>query len=351
MACHDAGMKKIMLLGCLAAALIAPSAANDSSSAIGLGGLELTRNKAISMDSEDLFLSQKQVSVKYRFTNTSNRDVETLVSFPLPAIPNGIDGYMGDQPYPKWQADLGFKTLVDGKPVALEIRDVVTLIGEPNTIGVEDALETLGWPVRYWDDDDFVEKIQKLGPTEKASAAAKGLLVYREKETDRLYPNWQVQTYVSRKQVFPAGKTITVEHQYKPLLGSSVAGNLEKSTRNNKEYGFAKYARHYCIDKPFLQAFDRVRYAKLPKGATEEEISQASFYGEIWLRYVLKSGANWKGPIKNFRLVVDKGRAKNLVSFCMTGVKKISPTQFEVRKTNFEPQKDLDVLIVGWAAP
>ena len=35
-----------------------------------------------------------------------------------------------------------------------------------------------------------------------------------------------------------------------------------------------------------------------------------------------------------------------MVSFCMDGVKKISPTQLEVRKTNFEPKGDLDILFV-----
>ena len=44
--------------------------------------------------------------------------------------------------------------------------------------------------------------------------------------------------------------------------------------------------------------------------------------------------------------MVDKGKPRNLVSFCMNGVKKISPTQCEVRRKNFEPSRDLDVLIV-----
>ena len=43
--------------------------------------------------------------------------------------------------------------------------------------------------------------------------------------------------------------------------------------------------------------------------------------------------------------MVDKGAPGSLVSFCMDGVRKISPTQFEVRKTNFEPQRDLSILI------
>ena len=76
-----------------------------------------------------------------------------------------------------------------------------------------------------------------------------------------------------------------------------------------------------------------------------------TFYSETWLGYVLSSGANWKGPIKDFRLVVDKGAPDKLISFCMSGVKKISPTQFEVKKKNFEPKNDLNILIVNWGSP
>jgi hypothetical protein len=44
--------------------------------------------------------------------------------------------------------------------------------------------------------------------------------------------------------------------------------------------------------------------------------------------------------------VVDKGRADNLVSFCAEGVRRISPTQFEVRHRNWRPDRDLAVLLV-----
>ena len=66
---------------------------------------------------------------------------------------------------------------------------------------------------------------------------------------------------------------------------------------------------------------------------------------------MLKSGANWKGPIKDFRLVLDKDKPGNLLSFCMTGVKKISPTRFEVRKTDFEPNQDIRILIAEFYDP
>lgn len=53
------------------------------------------------------------------------------------------------------------------------------------------------------------------------------------------------------------------------------------------------------------------------------------------------------GPIKDFRLVVDKGRPDRVVSFCLENLKRISPTAFEMRATDFTPARDLKVLTIG----
>jgi hypothetical protein len=70
-------------------------------------------------------------------------------------------------------------------------------------------------------------------------------------------------------------------------------------------------------------------------------------YSEQRIDYILKTGANWSGPIKDFRLVVDKGDPESLVTFCGDGVKKLSPTQYEMRKSDFAPDGDLAVLILN----
>jgi hypothetical protein len=69
-------------------------------------------------------------------------------------------------------------------------------------------------------------------------------------------------------------------------------------------------------------------------------------YDEARIDFLLKAGVNWTGPIKDFRLVVNKGAADNLVSFCRDGVRKISPTEFKMRRTDFIPSEDLHVLIL-----
>jgi hypothetical protein len=70
------------------------------------------------------------------------------------------------------------------------------------------------------------------------------------------------------------------------------------------------------------------------------------YLSETWVDYILTTGANWAEPIGEFRLVVDKGSSNNLVSFCGEGVRKISPTRFEIRRRNYTPTSDLSVLIL-----
>jgi hypothetical protein len=181
-------------------------------------------------------------------------------------------------------------------------------------------------------DEKFDAALKKTPKADREKLVADGLLRDDGTSGEHYYSaQWSVRTSVTRKQTFPAKQRVSVEHQYAPLASGSVGGGLSKSQR--KTDWFQDEQRKYCIDKDWLASFDR-------KGT--------ELYGEIWLGYVLKTGANWKGPIGDFRLVVDKGKPDALVSFCAEGVKKISPTQFEVRYTNFTPTKDLDILIVEW---
>jgi hypothetical protein len=318
-------------------ALPAPALANDSAAAIGIGGLELTRSDAITMDSEDLFLSQGEVRVRYRFTNRSDHDVETLVSFPVPDIPRELPDDLGDRSAPDYR-DLAFRTTVNGAPVTLDYVERAEVAGRDVTA----RLIALDWPLRWT--SLLVEQgesfLDRLTPAQVSAYLREGLL-RRSAEDGTLVPAWNLITHVTRRQLFPAGKTVEVTHRYVPLVGGSVGGNLDPERRDSEN--FAAHRKDFCLDAAFVAGLDR-RLGVKPAG-------ERPFYIENWLRYILRSGANWRGPIGAFRLVVDKGKPGNLVSFCMDGVSKIAPTLFEVRKTNFEPKGDIDVLIVSWDLP
>ena len=70
----------------IAGVVAAPALANDTSAELATGGLIFVRNENVEMRSEDLTISAKEVSVRYRFFNTSDKDVTVLVAFPLPEI-------------------------------------------------------------------------------------------------------------------------------------------------------------------------------------------------------------------------------------------------------------------------
>ena len=94
----------------------------------------------------------------------------------------------------------------------------------------------------------------------------------------------------------------------------------------------------YCVDPAFLA------------GARPAIAADAGIDGptipEVWVSYILTTGAGWRSPIGDFRLVVDKGEPDNLVSFCGEDVRRISPTQFEMRRRNWRPDRNLDVLFL-----
>ena len=318
----------------LAAALLAlglaalPARANDSTAEVGVGGLTLVKSDAIVMQSEDLFVSEKKITVDYVFLNTSGADIETLVAFPLPDVV-----YEPEMRVPDFLEELDFRTTVDGRPLKLDIVQQAVVNGRD----VSDRVKAAGFRLLA-DWESFNAAVEKKTPAEREALLAEGLL---RNDGDEQYPywlaGWVTKTTITRTQVFPAGRPIRVSHAYTPLAGGSVGSILKPSLRKDPELAkeIAALRAKYCIDDDFVRGFDATQ------GKNPELLRP-----EIWVSYVLTSGANWKGPIGRFRLVVDKGDVKNLVSFCATGVKKIAPTRFEVVYDDFTPKQDLNVLIV-----
>lgn len=134
------------------------------------------------------------------------------------------------------------------------------------------------------------------------------------------------------QQTFPARNELVIEHRYQPSVGGTVQtpfGDPDAA----KEDRYRDLLKTYCVDRDLLATLERARRAPGAEGLPP--------YGDSTIHYILSTGANWAGPIQNFRLVVDKGDPSHLVSFCGEGVKKIGPTQFEMRKSNFTPKADL----------
>ena len=126
------------------------ASANDFNSELGAGGLVLVNSNSISMEREDLFLSEKDVWVRYEFRNVTSSPVTTRVAFPMPEMPH-MDGsgpttsageYNIAFPFPVTDPNfLNFKVWVNKQPIKpeLEIRALL-----PNGRDISSELMNIG---------------------------------------------------------------------------------------------------------------------------------------------------------------------------------------------------------------
>ena len=312
---------------------LAQLAANDSTAEHGAGGLVLKQSDDIDMVSEDLYVSAERIQVRYVFRNRAPRDASVTVAFPMPDRDLAADRW-GDSAYPG-----DFSTRVDGRPVRMAVERRAVLGSADHSA----LLQGLGVPIAPDDEGTrlIVDALAALPPAARERLRALRLIETDEYDAGQGWrrdpvPAWTVRETWYWEQVFPAGRDLRVEHEYAPGTGGSVDVALARPEYRNSEEGRREMAE-YCADRAFLSALDRVAREAPRRGGSITERR---------VRYILTTGGNWRSPIGDFRLVVDKGRPENLVSFCGTGLRRISPTRFEMRRRNWRPDRNLAVLIV-----
>ena len=321
----------------LAVAAPQPARANDFSAHLAAGGLVLAHNDAIEMASEDLYVSTAEIRVHYRFVNRTDKDVTTLVAFPLPDItaPSDMENYVVPDPDAATNF-LDFKTTVDGKPVAMQVEQRAIALGIDRT----DLLDSLSIPIAPHI-PETADKLDRLPPAAQQQLEEYGLITFDEYDIGKgmerhARPTWVARTTYYWEQTFPASGEVTVEHRYTPSVGASVQTMVGSEYATDE--GMRDYMERYCMDPGFLRAAKAMQQRKSPDGqviASEQRIE-----------YILTTGANWAGPIGKFHLTVDKGDPQNLVSFCMDGVDKVAPTRFETTREDFWPDRNLEVLLL-----
>ena len=329
-------MHRLLAVSFIAATLTTPAFADDSSAALGMGGIVLTQNADIRMASEDLSLSPKAVHVRYEFVNDSDKDIDTIVAFPLP----DIDLYeYSESPVgtivDKSPNFVGFELTVDGHRVDATPEEHAILNGRDVTAEVHAA----GLQVNFAGTNLF-DRLTKLSSATRQSLSKAGLVELEESDA---HAKWTATTKFWWHQHFPAHKTVVIEHSYQPVTGQfffvpeSLTANDPSDRRN---------AQVYCIDAPTKTAIEaKLAKARLPGNAE-------SMLNGYETDFVLKTANNWKGPIGHFHLTVDKLKPDNVVSLCWDGdLKKTGATTFESTRENFAPQHDIKLLVLETPNP
>jgi len=340
-------MKRLTLTSIAVLALAAPAFSNDTMASLGAGGLVFLTSPDIEMTSEDLQVGPEEVRVVYEFTSTATENQNVLVAFPMPDI-TGSGDFIVAVPTEDPQNLFGFTTTFNGEPVEAELHQYVFAVG----IEYTDYLTELGIPLTPFG-EATITALNALSDEQHKALVERGLVLPMEYSTDpagKIWqtdytPVWTLKSTYSWEADFPAGETVEVEHAYTPSVGGTVAVTFlaEPSDR----YDPARdYTDRYCTDDSFLKA--------VKKTLADSKDAYSAPFAESWLDYVWSTGSNWSGPIKRFKLTIDKGRPENLVSFCWDGkVTKTSPTTFEMEATDFYPPADreLEILILNRQAP
>jgi hypothetical protein len=125
------------------------------------------------------------------------------------------------------------------------------------------------------------------------------------------------------EQDFPKDRPVAVQHEYVPVAGGFF-------TRPGDPAWAREMAEKYCVGPKLIEAMKR---------AGGEQF--------VWaVHYTLKTGANWKGPIRRFKLTIVKDAPADKVSVCLPDTRKVSPRNFEVTRQDFVPTDDLRVLFI-----
>ncbi|GAA0638723.1 DUF4424 family protein [Brevundimonas lenta] len=314
----------------------APAAANDSVAVMGTGGLILQRTDGIVMRSEDLYVSAEEIRVRYRFFNRTDRDITTMVAFPMPDVVGRPEGDLGIS-----QADplrpTPFTTAVDGRVITTNAEQKAVL----NGVDYTEMLRGLGVPIAPHL-QEATEALAALPHPQLEMLIEMGLIEDRSFSHDGVVtvdfaPLWTLKTTHYWTQVFPAAREMRIDHRYTPAVGGSAGSSIAQADMPYSGVT-SDYAARFCPDQAFVRGATRLR-------------RRGQVLTETWVDYVLTTGANWAEPIGEFRLVIDKGSSRNLLTFCGEGVRRLDARRFEIRRENFTPTEDLSVLILTGVRP
>jgi hypothetical protein len=324
-------LRAIVIAGLTLAAAAAPdqrSFANDTKAVFAAGGLQFVSTDELWMEEEKLVVSPSEVAVSYRFRNLTSHDVTITVAFPLPDIdaaemsetPHSFHGSAHD-------GDIfNFRVSVDGRSVAaqFEARAFAQSGAE-----VTEVLKKYGVPLVDKGAEGRSEvwaSIERLEPAAIAALEKAGALAPDELH----HPAWIVKAAYHWEQKFPASGTTAIEHRYEPVLGGSEVAV--------EDFQRPRFTQGWCPDRALANALKKL--PRYEEGGTHVTAS--------WLEYVLKTGANWAGPISRFRLEIEKGEA-DFISLCpIPGLSlRKEGRSFVAEAQDFMPRADLKVMFIS----
>lgn len=182
----------------------------------------------------------------------------------------------------------------------------------------------VAFPVPEWDEEDEGDlELDRKGKNPMGfSVIVDGKPV--RFETERKRTGTKVKVTHHWQQRFPAGKRVTVRHAYTPVAGVFFGPEQGNPLPELDEH----LTKDFCVGPALLAGMKR-------KPLVLRSV-----------RYILTTGANWKGPIETFKLVLEKRVPGDKISVCLPDTRRLDARRFVVERSNFTPTEDLRILFV-----
>jgi hypothetical protein len=326
--------------------------ADDTVVGLGSGGLEFLSTDEIEMVQEDLTISTNIIDARYIFRNITDHPVKIMVAFPLPIIDFSKFSYYGPAiNLPKFNGSnfVDFKTYVNNQIIETKVETKALV----NYSDISNELRKLNINFEIPGPQGFNENIsKKLSSLKKADQekliklGAIQNLKADDSQPDLFYENWSLVTLYYWTQTFPVGQTVQIRHTYHPIIeesagfgalltdytGKPIPLVLEGTPDARYPADSRDYFKPYCMTDEFWKL-------------AREKNTRFSYESKK-INFILKTANAWRKPIGEFNFIIERNNPDSLVSLCMDGIKKVSPTRFKLTKTNFIPDKDIDIFFL-----
>ncbi|MDH4120986.1 MAG: DUF4424 domain-containing protein [Deltaproteobacteria bacterium] len=310
---------KTWFLGAVALAILPSlSLANDTSVSRPGKQLQFLQENDVSIEKEVLEIWGYKVDVKYVMVNHSTKAKTLDIAFPLPSIQ--LDRILFDEFFdmPMEYAEMEMKLTVDTRDVPGVWEDMYTYKNKPLPLRINFS------GVSY---ENCSAMDEKCAPVCNAILQATG-----EKDCSQAAGGIELTRMFRWKYEFPPRKPIEVHHAYVVSHGWNWLQKTETASisllSQKNIMGVTSPEDAFCMNNA---------------GALPETPGTQDAYAFGWVEYVLSTGANWKGPIKEFTLIAHPRIESDIVSSCFPGLKKVAPGTYMAEVVNFSPSGDLAV--------
>lgn len=284
------------------------------------GPLIFAVNGSVAIDREDLVIGIDKVRLTYLLRNLTPREHTMPMAFALPDIDTlELDGAAVALPSYDPQNPtnfLGFWTMIDGAAVQPDVNARALLLGVIDVTAAITAAEMPLYPLA----PDMPDRIAQLKPDMRADFVRRGIL---NGMSDPPTPAWTLRTGFHWPLAIGADRSVTVQHGYRPVLGSDV-WSAEIS---------ADLKERYCLSTELVTRLN----AKLAAGDPPVV---------YWMTFEPGQKAHMRGRSAAFNLTIEKPSETGEVATCTKGLKKVSSTALEWSATDHLQSDDIHVLFV-----